>query len=130
MHTSLVDLEKRLKESKHVLNENKKEVKDLTRKLQVKDFDMGALCEFMIISKAEISPVEKEKVVLKGTNDDLVGRFVCRKNKKSRRTVEALLTTVPYSSLLFSLIAELYILKWASKEVVELNSEKNTQELE
>lgn len=66
-------------------------------------------------AKAERAFSEQEKEFLKRTHDDWRGRIAY---------------TVTESLLGVELIAERYTAKWAAKEVVELNSEKNNQERE
>lgn len=110
-----------------MLIEYEKDFQTLTKKLQVKEVDMGAVVELMARTKAEIALAEKEDKVLKMTNDDLMGLLACSKSEKSRRTSEALLPTVSDPLIGFSFIYERYIAKLSSKKVVEFNPWKKTQ---
>lgn len=48
LQTHPVNLERGLEECKKVINENKKKVETLTKKLQVREFYICALPEFMV----------------------------------------------------------------------------------
>lgn len=122
------ELEQELADAATTLNEYKKTIVTLERDSGERLVDMRALRTCISQLERENAALKAENEALKSTNDDLMVRVSASSNKKTKRCLEALLETIPSRYMGAALSVEKVMSKWASKEVAELNPEKEDLE--